>query len=549
MTLPPRPRTGRWRWIVGAGAVVVWAVLRAGIEGDIVNTDGWPAFRRFWGAILDPELSWDFVRLAVESAGVTLGFAVLGTVLSVVIGLAGGVLVSRRFWSPDEPAGPTRRRLLYGGWGAARLVMVVPRAVHEVLWGLLLVQVLGFDPMVAVLAIGLPFGAVTARVFADLIDEADDRPFALLRASGAGRLAALTYGVLPLARPDLVSYAFYRFECAMRSAAILGIIGAGGLGFQLDLSFQTLEYHEIWTFIFALMVLSGAADLWSSTVRHRLGRSDVVVHVHADTARGAGVAAGARRRDPVITASWIGLAVLVPLSWRWVGLDPTTLWSERTRRLAGDLVGDLLPPRAGPGGLAGLWGSALDTLSMSIIAIVIAAGAAVLVAFAASSGRGPRRWVAGPARLLLLLCRAVPPPVWAFLFVLILFPGTWPGAVALGVYNFGVLGRLMYEIVDNHDDRTTRMLVAQGATGGGAFLYATFPGVAGRFAGVSLYRWEVALRETVIVGVVGASGLGRLFAEDLAARDFQAVSGVVLALVALTVVVDFASERVRRRIR
>jgi phosphonate transport system permease protein len=115
-------------------------------------------------------------------------------------------------------------------WVAVRALLAIPRGMHEVVWGLLLLAVVGLDPVVAVLAIGLPYGAVTAKVVSEILDEADPRPWASLRAAGAGRLAATLYGRLPLARRDLISYAFYRLECAIRSAAILGIVGAGGSG-------------------------------------------------------------------------------------------------------------------------------------------------------------------------------------------------------------------------------------------------------------------------------------------------------------------------------
>ena len=84
---------------------------------------------------------------------------------------------------------------------------------------------------------------------------------------------AFFYSILPQSIPNLLSYTFYRLECSIRSAAVLGVIGAGGLGYQLWLSFQSLRYNEMWTFIFALIVLSGAVDIWSSQLRRRFGGS------------------------------------------------------------------------------------------------------------------------------------------------------------------------------------------------------------------------------------------------------------------------------------
>jgi phosphonate transport system permease protein len=511
--------TPRRRVAVAAVAALAWAVGRAGVGDEVVNADGWHAFSRFWTALADLELAGDFVRLTIEAAGVTLAYAVLGTTLSLLLGAAGALTLSELL---------TERT---ARWRVARFLAAVPRAVHEILWALLLVQVLGFDPLVAVLAIGVPFGAVTAKVFAETIDEADPDPYRLLRSTGGGRLSSLAYGVLPEVRGDLASYAFYRFECAIRSAAVLGVIGAGGLGFQLDLSFESLRYGEIWTLIVALMILSGAADAWSSHVRlsrdHGTGRRTVVAAI-----------------------------ALVVVSWRWAGVELSTLVSGRTRELTRDLIADVLPPRLGPGGWSELIGAALDTVAMSLIALTIACvgGLMFAVLSARPTGRAGRRRPQitlrrALLRAALLLCRAVPAPIWAFLAVLVLFPGQWPGAVGLGVYNLGVLGRLFAEAVEDGDPGPADALSASGATGAQAFWYGTLPVAAPRLVSLALYRWEVILRETVVVGVVGAGGLGQLVNDHLTARDFAAVSGVAMMLIALSVAVDTISARVRRVLR
>src|SRR5690606_4138125 len=127
--------------------------------------------------------------------------------------------------------------------------------------------VLGRDPLVGVLALGIPFGAITAKVFAEIIDETDPGPHDSLIAAGAGRLQAFCYGTLPRIWGDLLAYAFYRFDCALRSAVILGMIGVGGLGFELGTAFAGLDYERMWTLILVLIVLGLACDRWSASLR------------------------------------------------------------------------------------------------------------------------------------------------------------------------------------------------------------------------------------------------------------------------------------------
>jgi phosphonate transport system permease protein len=117
------------------------------------------------------------------------------------------------------------------------------------------------------------------------------------------------------------------------------------------------------------------------------------------------------------------------------------------------------------------------------------------------------------------------------------------------VYNFGILGRLLAEVVDGLDPRPVTALAAQGASGAQAFLYGVVPRALPRFAAYAVYRWEVTIRETVVVGLVGAGGLGRLLTDQLAAFDYPGVSLTLAALVVVTLAVDLAGASLRRALR
>ncbi len=511
-TARPAPRSSRRVWTLVLAGAVVWSLVRAGVgRTDVVNEGGWTLVRRFLAAAVRPETSADFLRLTWDAALTTLSYAVLGTVLSVALGLVLGVVTSETWWSGRR-----------GGWTVARALLSVPRGVHEVVYGLMLVIVLGLDPLVGILAIGIPYGVVTAKVFSELLDEADHAGYDAVRSAGVGRSKALLYTLLPAVRGDMVSYAFYRFECSIRAAAILGIIGAGGLGFQLALSFQSLRYAEMWTLIYALVVLCGLADAWSSRLRRRPD----------DHRLAAGSAA-------------VGAVLAVAALWH-LRVDLSTVWSERAVRLFSDFAADAWPPDLRWSSVTTLARLSLETLEMSVLAIAVAWLAGGAVALVAASGWRP---VAGAARAVLLLCRAVPPPVGALLLLFVLFPGPLPGALALGLYNFGILGRLMAEVVENLDDRAAAAVRATGASGPQTVLYAVLPAAVGRFAAYGVYRWEVTVRETVVVGLVGAGGLGRLLSAQLTAFDYAGVTSTLLALVLLTFAGDLAGAALRRSLR
>lgn len=556
---PPAPRSElkvqrrsarRRLWVIAVVAAVVASAVSLGVgRQDLVNEGGWPLVQRFFAAALNPVLTPDFLWLTWDAALTTIAYAALGTALSVAFGLVFGVLVSQTWWGLAP--GGRRTRWSRGGWLGARGLLGLPRGVHEVVWGLFLVSILGLDPLVGVLAIGIPFGAVTAKVFSELLDEAPAHAFRALRASGAGRIKAFAYALGPEAFPDLLSYSFYRFECAVRAAAILGLIGAGGLGYQISLSFYSLNYEEVWTLIYALILISGLVDLWSTLLR-RPNRNRFLVRPQQECGSGP-----AMQRDRFVNLSLVGFLVLVGVSAWHLGVRVSNLWAPRTRELLGDIGAQAFPPDFSAQTLSSLWGLSLETVAMSVVAIAVSTSLSIGMAFLAARSVGDSRGRQGaPAvalalgsRAVLLVCRAIPPPVWALMVLFVFLPGPLPGALALGLYNFGILGRLMAEVVENLDSRPVKALQAQGAVGARSFAYGVLPLTLPRFAAFSLYRWEVTMREVVVVGVVGAGGLGRILSAQLNAFDYRGLVSTLIALIALTFFADVVGASVRRAIR
>lgn len=533
-----RPRAARW-WALAAGVLVLWSLWGMGIgRAPVLNPAGWPSLRAFAEAALHPDLSPAFLLRTLDAAAVTVAFSLLGTVLATVIGLVGGVLMSEAWWG-DAPV--TRARRGRTGWLLTRIGVGLPRGIHEAVWGIALLLVLGRDPLVGVLALGTPFGAITAKVFAEIIDETDPGPHDSLIAAGAGRLQAFCYGTLPRIWGDLLAYAFYRFDCALRSAVILGMIGVGGLGFELGTAFAGLDYERMWTLILVLIVLGLACDRWSASLRspgaaHEAGEAGTA-------SRGDGVAVGRRLRLSFAAALLLSVASVL-----YLRLDLARLLSPETWRRAGRLIADALPPTL-PSTWADLLGDAAATLQMSVIAILVGGVIGVVAAFLGAPGpsAGPlRSAVAALCRIVLLAIRAVSPSVWALLLLFVVLPGPLPGALALGLYNAGVLGRLFTETLETMDHRPVRSLQLLGAGPVQTFSYGVLPSVTGRFTAYGLYRWEVAIRETVVVGVVGAGGLGRVLESERASFDHAGMLTAVLALLLLSLLVDLVSASARR---
>ena len=536
---PPSPLNWRSLWGFLFVVSVIGSLDVAGVfQGDLVNEGGWNLVFRFLVAALSPDLSLEFLQLTLDATLKTFAYAACGTFLCVVIGLIGGVLSSQVWWQSVDR---TQRHFSWP-WLIIRSILAIPRAIHELIWGLFFINIFGLDPLVALLAIAIPFGAITAKVFSEILDETPRQPFLSLLNSGVSPLNAVVYSLIPQAFPNLLSYSFYRFECSIRSAAVLGIIGAGGLGYQIYLSLQSLRYEQVWTLMLALLLLSGITDFWSALLRQRLGvPSRLDLNVLNLKRRKKLI----RDRDPILTLSLISGIVLLIFSFWYVQADFSKLWAPRTAELLANVVRDAFPPKAIA--LNQLFVLSLQTLAMSILAISIAGVGGIVLSFPAA--RGKQFFWSFLTRFFLLFTRAVPEPIWTLLFLFVLFPGILPGAIALGLHNLGILGRLMAEVRENLDERPLRSLKALGASNAQVFLYGVLPLTLPRFLAYILYRWEVCFRSTAIVGLVSAGGLGRLLTEQLSSFDYQGLLTTLIVFILLTFAVDVMSASVRQTLR
>lgn len=564
----PTRRSLRTRRLVTTLLVVgplAWALYRSVPEsGDMVNRGGLRLLGGLLGSALQPALGADFLSRVGAAALITLVFAALGTAGALLIGVGGGLVLSDVVWAARSPA------LVRGARLVLRCLLVLARSVHELAWALLLVSVLGLDPLVAVLAIAIPFGAQTAKVFAETLDGVPQGPVAALRRSGARPGSALAYGILPAAAPLLLSYSFYRFECAIRSAVLLGVVGVGGLGQELVVSLRSRNWDEVWTLIGAVLLLSALVDAWSTRFRADTGVAtsgrSVAPDVEAELAAagGAGRRSAAPRPGPraVPWSRWFALLLLLPglvVAWQVAGLSWAGIASARTRGLLVSLFADLWPPHLPRGGWLVLLDAVLDTVAMAVLAMAVAVLLTLLLAPWATRVRrdpeGPglsavRRWSGRAgwclARLLLLVLRSVPPTVWAVVALLALFPGVLPGALALGLYTGGILGRLVAEAWEAMDLRSRDALRYSGVSRSVAALAAVVPPSVHQLAAYTLYRFEVCIRDTAVVGVVGAAGLGRLLAENLAVFRFPVVTALLAAFFAVSLLTELAGRRLQR---
>ncbi len=460
---------------------------------EVTTIDPWREMGRLGLGILTPDFS------AVER----LGDALLQTVAFAILGVAAGGIL---------------------GFSLAtiyHLPLVRPfcafiRSIHEIFWALIFLQGFGLTPLTGVLAIAIPYAGIFAKVYSEILEEADAGAIAALPA-GTSHLSSFFYVRLPDVRAHLKTYSFYRLECALRSSAVLGFVGLPTLGFHLETAFKQGQYSEVSALLIVFYILIATIRFW---VRPKY--------------------------------FWL-YVIAAPLAFKTsVAID----WSNVTRFFAHDIVpmplrraetidfaaisatGDwlwrIMTEQAFPG--------IISTLVLTQIALV-ATGVLTLFFFPLVSQRFFGIFGRNLGHVFLVVVRSTPEYILAYILLQLWGPSMFPAVVALSLHNGAIIGHL----IGRHTDELPQR--ADAPHGLNLYAFEVLPRVYGQFLAFLFYRWEVILRETAILGILGVATLG--FYVDSAFEDirFDVALVLILTTAMLNICVDIISRNIRARLR
>ena len=262
--------SGRLFWTLAA-AVLLWPLLVA------TEFKPWILFEArnlqvtgdFLASFLPPAHAPEFLWMVVKETWRTVAIATAGMTLALVVAVPLTLVCTRVLsvsaLSGRMARGPAALRFV------ARALLVLLRSVPELVWALVFVRVVGLGPTAGVLAIALTYGGMLGKVYAEILESGEPHATQTLLRNGGSRLQAFFYGLLPQNAAELTSYTVYRWECAIRSSVVLGFVGAGGLGQQMDNSMKMFNGGEVLTMLVVFVALVALADRISAGLRRALG--------------------------------------------------------------------------------------------------------------------------------------------------------------------------------------------------------------------------------------------------------------------------------------
>lgn len=230
----------------------------------------------FLKGFLSPDLSYNFISSTFIPVLLTIQIATAGIATAILIGFPMALFASNIFFlsGPLTEGDPTPRywiKILRSlPYVTSRTILNFMRSIPELIWALLFVRVFGLGPEAGILGIGVAYAGIVGKVFSEILENTDLNSAQAIRSYGTSRPKIILFSILPSAIKNLVSYSLYRWECGMRAAAILGFVGAGGLGQEIEISMRMFEHSRSATLIIELFLLVSLTDFISGYIRRKI---------------------------------------------------------------------------------------------------------------------------------------------------------------------------------------------------------------------------------------------------------------------------------------
>jgi phosphonate transport system permease protein len=476
--------------------LLVGSVLVSLPLADIAVTalNPWADLRRLGWGILHPDIE----AIELRSVVWTVAFAVVGVGLGAVAGFG--------------------LAILYPKSAAVRRLSVIVRSIHELFWALLLIQVFGLGPVTGVLAIALPYAGIFAKVYAEMIEEADLAAERVLPV-GTSAVSAFAFARLPEIAERMKTYTFYRLECGMRSTLVLGFVGLPTIGFHLESYFKQGRYAQAAALLGVFYLLIGTRRLWVRPATIPLLVIASLLLLPATIGGGSAITNLLRFAGHDIVPSPLRHGELLdPATWLALG---RWFWIIVTKQI-----------------VPGTW----QTLVLAQIALA-AAGFMALVVFPLVS-RLFLGWGGQTAgRVLLVIARSTPEYMLAYVLLQVLGPSMLPAIVALAVHNGSIIGYLLGRHADQLEQRR------DAPSGINLYAFEVVPRMYGQFLAYLLYRWEIIVRESAIFGILGVGTLGFHIDGAISELRFDVAVVLIAATVLLSAGIDALSRAIRAALR
>ncbi len=465
----------------------------------------------------------------------TIAMGLLATLFSTILAVPLSFLAAHNVMGRVPVIGPP---IYY----VTRTFLNVMRAVDTAVWGLIIIVWVGQGPFTGMIALTIHSMAALAKLFSEEIEHIDSGPVEAVTASGANLVQVIRYAILPQIVPPFLAYTMLRWDINMRSATVVGFVGGGGIGFFVVETIRQGGYQQygaaLWTVAVVIILVDYVSARW---------RESIMRDKPAETGK---------PRRPLFTRLTriayivLGLAVFFYCALvTQVNLDalfnPGPTFGQLVKDFVNiDLTSDVLDK---------VVQEMLITIFQALLATTLGALVAVPFSFlAARNLTGHNKITAWllyyPVRFVFNVLRSIEALLYVAIFNFWVGIGPFPGMLALAVTSFALIGKLFSEAIENIDSGPIEAISATGANVFQMVRYAILPQIFPPFMSYLIYQWDINIRMATIIGFAGGGGIGLVFQTYFNMLQYHKAGTVVLFIVVVVAVMDFASAKLRERL-
>jgi len=466
-----------------------------------IHFGGFILFQEFLISAFNPKIDNEIIITVINRLNETILIGFFSWLVSIIFGAIFGIISSNIFYKIFNIPNFFFRII--------RFFLTIIRSIHEVVWGILLMQIYGINISIGIIAICIPYIAINSKVFAEQLETIDDKSLESINQINAPKFSSLLTLIWNPIINTFKNFGLYRLECSIRSTVILGLFGIGGIGTSIFLSFQTLNFRELWTYLWSLAILIILSGLIFKKVN--FNHTNKILSIF------------------FISVFFITILLSFSYFLYFVFYNFENFNSVSSLfKSSSDL------------GLFDFLKLILETIILSLLSTGIAISLLPLLILFFNNNASKIL-----IKIFAFLLRLIPTPV--ILLTLLTFnnPSLSLAALTLGLHNAGITSKLLFTNLDSQDKRNYIAMKSLGISKKTSWLLGLFSQQAKSYLAYCAYRSDIIIRETAIVGVIGSVGLGWQLQESLSSFAWQEVTIVLIAYSSIAIVGELINGKIK----
>jgi len=467
----------------------------------------------------------------------TFWIAVLGTFIALVLSVPLAFMAARN--TTPHPA----------VYAVARGIIVFTRAVPDLVFALIFVRALGIGVLPGILALALHSIGMVGKLLADAIEQTDTAPREAVDSVGATKFQSIITTIVPQIIPAFISVALFRLDINLRSSTVLGLVGAGGVGLLLKERLGRLDYSEALGVVAIIFVFILAMELLAAAVRSVLLRQE-------STGGNKTQIAEHKRANPKILPPWTKRRVIsTGYGYFFIGLIIAGFIAVQVDFL--ELLGSFggifaFTLRMFPPDFVSAWPQIVqgmtETLAIAAVSTVLGSLLSIPLGFLAAANVTVNKFVYGITRVVLVIIRGIPELILAIVFVAATGLGPVAGIFALSIGTAGFLAKLIADSIEEISELPREAVSATGASRFQELFVSVIPQVMPSLIGQLLYTFDINIRSSAILGIVGGGGIGFLLFNSMKVLRFDTTGAIILAIFIVVYLIEILAGYVRKQV-